>query len=50
MFKKVALDNNIPVLMEAAREVHSVCIGIWVKVGSRNETSEKNGISQGHSS
>lgn len=45
MFKKVALDNNIPVLMEAAREVHSVCIGIWVKVGSRNETSEKNGIS-----
>ncbi len=45
MFKKVTLDNNIPVLMETAREVHSVCIGIWVKVGSRNESPEKNGIS-----
>lgn len=45
MFKKITLDNNIPVLMETAREVHSVCIGIWVKVGSRNESPEKNGIS-----
>jgi predicted Zn-dependent peptidase len=25
--------------------VRSVCIGIWVKVGSRNEQSDKNGIS-----
>ena len=32
-------------LLETAREVHSVCIGIWVKVGSRNESPEKNGIS-----
>ena len=31
--------------METAREVHSVCIGIWVKVGSRDESPEKNGIS-----
>jgi len=45
MFKKVTLDNNIPVLMEPAREVRSVCIGIWVKVGSRDESPEKNGIS-----
>jgi predicted Zn-dependent peptidase len=45
MFKKVILDNNIPVLIETAREVRSVCIGIWVKVGSRNESPEKNGIS-----
>lgn len=45
MFRKVILDNNIPVLMETAREVHSVCIGIWVKVGSRDESPEKNGIS-----
>jgi predicted Zn-dependent peptidase len=43
--KKVNLDNNIPVLIEEAREVHSVCIGIWVRVGSRNEVPEKNGIS-----
>lgn len=45
MFKKVTLDNKIPVLMEMAREVHSVCIGIWVRVGSRDESPEKNGIS-----
>jgi predicted Zn-dependent peptidase len=45
MFKKITLDNGIPVLMEASREMHSVCIGIWVKVGSRYEKSEKNGIS-----
>ncbi len=45
MFKKIMLDNNIPVLIETAREVHSMCIGIWVRVGSRNERPEKNGIS-----
>lgn len=45
MFKKVTLDNHIPVLMETANEVHSVCIGLWVKVGSRYETPDKNGIS-----
>ncbi len=44
MYSKVILDNNIPVLMETAREVHSVCIGIWVKVGARNERQAKNGI------
>ncbi len=31
--------------METARDVRSVCIGIWVKVGSRNEQPDKNGIS-----
>jgi predicted Zn-dependent peptidase len=45
MFKKVNLDNNIPLLMETAREVRSLCIGIWVKVGSRDEYSAQNGIS-----
>ncbi len=45
MYKKVILDNNIPVIMETSRDVHSVCIGIWVKTGSRYESSEKNGIS-----
>lgn len=45
MVKKISLDNNIPVLLETAREVHSLCIGIWVKVGSRNEESAENGIS-----
>lgn len=45
MVKKVSLDNNIPVLMETAREVRSLCIGIWVKVGSRDEVAARNGIS-----
>ncbi len=30
--------------METTGEVHSACIGIWVKTGSRYETPEKNGI------
>ncbi len=31
--------------METAREIRSVCIGIWVRVGARNELPEKSGIS-----
>ncbi|MEN8264348.1 MAG: pitrilysin family protein [Nitrospirota bacterium] len=45
MFKKILLDNNIPLLLESAREVHSLCIGIWVKIGSRYEKTAANGIS-----
>ncbi|HEC98469.1 MAG TPA: insulinase family protein [Nitrospirae bacterium] len=45
MFRKEYLDNKIPVLMERIKGVRSVCLGIWVKVGSRYETSQTNGIS-----
>lgn len=45
MFKKEYLSNQLPVVMETLRNMRSVVIGIWVKVGSRNETAEKNGIS-----
>ncbi len=45
MFKKIALDNNIPLLLESMHEVHSVCIGIWVKIGSRDEKPGRSGIS-----
>ncbi|RJQ51892.1 MAG: insulinase family protein [Nitrospiraceae bacterium] len=45
MVKKVLLDNNIPVLLETVKEAHSLCAGIWVKVGARNERPDKNGIS-----
>ncbi len=31
--------------MQAAREMHSVCIGIWIKIGSRYESPDRNGIS-----
>ncbi len=45
MFKKATLRNNIPLVMETAQEMHSVCLGIWVKVGSRFEEPVNNGIS-----
>ncbi len=45
MFKKTVLDNGIPVVMEQIRNVRSVSLGIWVKVGSRNEPPHKSGIS-----
>ena len=45
MYKKVYLDNKLPIVMESLKNMRSVVIGIWVKVGSRNETTEKSGIS-----
>ncbi|HEX8950062.1 MAG TPA: pitrilysin family protein [Dissulfurispiraceae bacterium] len=45
MFTKRHLDNGIPVVMEQLKNFRSVLLGIWVKVGSRNETHDKNGIS-----
>ncbi|MGQ9570344.1 MAG: M16 family metallopeptidase [Thermodesulfovibrionales bacterium] len=45
MFRKEYLTNGIPVVMEPLRNMRSVAIGIWVKVGSRNEPYDKNGIS-----
>ncbi|MDI6801028.1 MAG: pitrilysin family protein [Thermodesulfovibrionales bacterium] len=45
MFTKRHLDNGIPVVMEQLKNFRSVILGIWVKVGARNETPDKNGIS-----
>ncbi len=45
MYKKELLDNGIPVVMETTKDMRSICIGIWVKVGARNEPGDKNGIS-----
>lgn len=45
MFKKEYLSNGIPVVMEPLKNMRSVAIGIWVKVGSRNEALDENGIS-----
>ena len=45
MFKKEHLENGIPVVMEPISGVRSVAVGVWVKVGSRYETHEENGIS-----
>jgi len=45
MFVKEYLKNGIPVVMESFKNVRSVAIGVWVKVGSRYETPAMNGIS-----
>lgn len=45
MFKKYHLDNGIPLVVEEVDNVRSVTLGVWVKVGSRHERHEKNGIS-----
>ncbi|MEW6066878.1 MAG: pitrilysin family protein [Nitrospirota bacterium] len=45
MFRKEYLTDGLPVVMESLKNMRSVVLGIWVKVGSRNERPEKNGIS-----
>jgi len=45
MFKKDHLTNGVPLVTETLKNMRSVVLGIWVKVGSRNEPPEKNGIS-----
>ncbi len=42
--RKVVLDNHIRLLMEPLNEVPSVCIGLWVCTGSRDESPEENGL------
>lgn len=45
MIKKYTLDNGIRVVMEKIDYVKSASIGIWVNIGSNNETEETNGLS-----
>jgi predicted Zn-dependent peptidase len=45
MFQKELLTNGIRIVTEEIPYVNSVSIGIWVKVGSRYENVENNGIS-----
>jgi predicted Zn-dependent peptidase len=45
MFTRKFLENGIPVVMEQVRSSRAFIIGIWVKIGSRHETLEQNGIS-----
>ncbi len=43
-FYKKKLSNGIPVVAANIPYLRSISIGIWIKVGSRNETRELNGI------
>lgn len=45
MIKKLFLDNGVRLVYEHLPQVRSVSTGVWVGVGSRNETSDINGIS-----
>ena len=44
-YKKTILDNGISVVSEKIPASHSICIGVWIKVGSRYEDAGNNGIS-----
>ncbi|MCI9369960.1 MAG: insulinase family protein [Lachnospiraceae bacterium] len=44
MIKVYELSNGIKTIMENCDFFHSVSFGVWVKVGSRSETKENNGI------
>lgn len=45
MYQKNTLDNGIVVLTEHVPHVRSVAVGVWVGVGSRDESDEVMGVS-----
>ncbi len=45
MIKTLELENGIRVVLEPMNHLRTVSFGVWVKVGSVNETKENNGIS-----
>jgi len=44
VYKKTVLDSGLRIVTEKIPGVRSTAIGIWIDVGSRDETREKNGI------
>jgi len=45
IFKKTVLDNGITVVTESIKDVRSIALGVWFKVGSRDESSHEAGMS-----
>ncbi len=45
MYRKTVLKNGVRILSEKLEHYRSVSLGIWVNVGSREETLQENGIS-----
>jgi predicted Zn-dependent peptidase len=43
--RREVLSNGLTILTEEMPHIRSVAIGIWIKTGSRHETSDLNGIS-----
>jgi predicted Zn-dependent peptidase len=42
--KKEVLDNGLTILTEQMPHVRSISMGVWLKIGSRSETPEINGV------
>ena len=45
IFHKTCLDNGIRILTKQMNNVRSVCMGIWVNVGARDEAFSESGLS-----
>jgi len=45
MYKKATLDNGITVITESIPHVRSISLGVWVKVGARDEDERIKGVS-----
>ena len=43
--RRTALPNGLTIITEEMEHIRSVCIGIWIKTGSRDEDKPSNGIS-----
>ncbi|HDD64709.1 MAG TPA: insulinase family protein, partial [Firmicutes bacterium] len=44
-WKEFTLDNGIGVIYKNLKEFYSVCVGVWVRIGSRFEDEKISGIS-----
>ncbi len=45
MYRKSVLTNGLRVVSEELDHFHSVAVGVWLNMGSRDETREENGLS-----
>jgi len=45
MYRKSVLTNGLRVVSEELPHFHSVAVGVWLNMGSRDETREENGLS-----
>lgn len=43
--RKTCLDNGIRILTDKMANLRSVCMGVWVNVGARDESSSESGLS-----
>ncbi|MFZ5447984.1 MAG: M16 family metallopeptidase [Thermodesulfobacteriota bacterium] len=45
MYRKSVLSNGLRIVTEEVPHFHSVAVGVWLSVGSRDETEEESGLS-----